>query len=55
MEAGIRGRDWSGRCSPSARKTEQEKKPLRLSSIVKETMKLIRAIHPTTISIRVNA
>jgi CheY-like chemotaxis protein len=38
-----------------ARKTEAEKKPLSLSSIVKETVKLIRATTPTTISITVNA
>ena len=36
-----------------SRKTGQEKKPLRVSSIVKETVKLIRATTPTTISIRV--
>ena len=38
-----------------SRKTEQEKKPLPLSSIVKETVKLVRATTPATISIRVNA
>jgi CheY-like chemotaxis protein len=37
-----------------SRKTEQEKKPLRLSDIVKETARLLRATTPTTISIRVN-
>ncbi len=36
-----------------SRKTDQEKKPLQLSSIVKETMKLLRASIPTTISIKV--
>ena len=35
-----------------SRKTEQEKKPLRLCSIVKETVRLLRASTPTTISIR---
>ena len=38
-----------------SRKTEQEKKPLAVSSIVKETVKLLRATTPSTISIRVNA
>ena len=38
-----------------SRKTEQEKKPLRLSSIVKETVRLIRATTPTTISISVTS
>jgi CheY-like chemotaxis protein len=37
-----------------SRKTEQEKKPLRVSSIVKETVRLIRATTPTTIGITVN-
>jgi CheY-like chemotaxis protein len=37
-----------------SRKAEQEKKPLNLSSIVKETVNLIRATTPTTISIKVN-
>ena len=35
-----------------SRKTEQEKKPLLLGAIVKETVTLIRAITPTTISIK---
>jgi CheY-like chemotaxis protein len=54
LEAGIRGRDLVRQMLTFSRKTEQEKKPLRLSSIVKETVKLIRATTPTTIGIRVN-
>jgi CheY-like chemotaxis protein len=37
-----------------SRKTELEKKPLRLSSIVKESAKLLRASIPTTITMNVN-
>ena len=51
----IRGRELVQQMLAFSRKTEQEKKPLRLSSIVKETVKLIRATTPTTISIKVNA
>jgi signal transduction histidine kinase len=54
MEAGLRGRDLVRQMLTFSRKTEAEKKPLLLSSIVKETVKLIRAATPTTISIRVN-
>jgi CheY-like chemotaxis protein/two-component sensor histidine kinase len=36
---------------PFSRKTEIEKKPLKLSSIMKETLKLLRASIPTTIRI----
>jgi CheY-like chemotaxis protein/two-component sensor histidine kinase len=38
-----------------SRKAEQEKKPLAVSSIVNETVKLLRATTPSTISVRVNA
>ena len=55
MEAGIRGRELVRQMLTFSRKTEQEKKPLLLSSIVKETVKLLRATTPSTISIRVNA
>ena len=37
-----------------SRRTEQERKPLQLSSIVKESVRLLRASIPTTISIRTN-
>ena len=55
MESSLRGRDLVRQMLTFSRKAEQEKKPLSLSSIVKETVKLIRATTPTTISIKVNA
>jgi PAS domain S-box-containing protein len=54
LEAGMRGRDLVKHMLTFSRKTEQEKKPLRISSIVKESVKLLRASIPTTISINVN-
>jgi PAS domain S-box-containing protein len=54
MESSLRGRDLVKQMLTYARKTEQEKKPLSLSTIVKETVKLIRATTPTTISIKVD-
>jgi PAS domain S-box-containing protein len=54
FEAGIRGRELVKQMLTFSRKTEQEKKPLLLSSIVKETAKLLRASTPTTISIKVD-
>ena len=54
MESSLRGRDLVRQMLTFSRKTEQEKKPLRLSSIVNETVRLIRATMPTTISISVN-
>ena len=54
MEAAIRGRELVEQMLAFSRKTEQVKKPLRVSSIVNETVKLIRATTPTTISIEVN-
>jgi PAS domain S-box-containing protein len=55
MEAGVRGRELVRQMLTFSRKAEQEKKPLALSSIVKETVKLVRATTPSTIGIRVNA
>ena len=55
MESSLRGRDLVRQMLTFARKTEQEKHPLSLSTIVKEAVKLIRATTPTTISIKVNA
>ncbi len=43
MEAGIRGRELVRQMLTFSRKGEQEKRPVRLSGIVKETVKLIRA------------
>ena len=53
MEAAIRGRELVRQMLTFSRQTEQEKKPLRLSDVVKETVRLIRAITPATITIRV--
>jgi len=55
MEAGIRGRELVRQMLTFSRKTEQEKKPLAVSSIVKETVRLLRATTPSTISVTVNA
>jgi len=55
MEASIRGRELVQQMLAFSRKTEQVKKPLAVSSIVRETVKLIRASTPTTISIKVNS
>jgi signal transduction histidine kinase len=54
LEAGMRGRDLVKHMLTFSRQTEQEKKPLRISSIVKDSVKLLRASIPTTISINVN-
>ncbi len=53
LDAGVRGRELVRQMLTFSRQTEQEKKPLRLSSIVKESVKLLRASIPSTISIRV--
>ncbi len=52
--AALRGRDLVRQLLTFSRQTEQEKKPLQLNNIVKETANLLRATTPTTISIRVN-
>ncbi len=54
MEAGLRGRDLIKRMLAFSRKTEQDKKPLQLYSLVKEIMKLLRASIPTTVGIKVD-
>ncbi len=54
MESSLRGRDLVRQMLTFSRKAEQEKKPLSLSSIVKETARLVRATTPTTIGIRVD-
>ena len=52
-EAGIRGRELVRQMLTFSRRTGQQKKPLRVSSIVKEAAKLIRATTPAMINIRV--
>jgi signal transduction histidine kinase len=54
MEAGLRGRELIRQMLTFIRKTEQEKKPLKLSGIVKETVKFLRASTPSTINIKVD-
>lgn len=54
LEASLRARDLVKQMLTFSRRTEGEKKPLRLSSIVKETAKLLRASIPSTVSIQVN-
>ena len=53
MEAGLRGREIVKQLLTYSRKGEQQKVPLQLGSLVKETMKLLRASTPSTINIRV--
>ena len=55
MEASFRGRDLVRQMLAYARQTEQEKKPLRLSGIVTETVEFLRASTPSTIKLRVAA
>ena len=52
VDAALRGRELVRQLLIYSRQTEQEKKPMLLSSIVKETVKLVRSTTPTTISIR---
>ena len=54
MEAGLRGRELIRQMLAFSRKTDQDKKPVQLSSIIRETMKLLRASIPTTVSIKVD-
>jgi PAS domain S-box-containing protein len=53
LESSMRGRDLVRHMLTFSRKTEQEKKPLSLSSVVEETVKLLRATTPSTIKIKV--
>ena len=53
MEAGLRGRELIKQMLIFSRKTEQKKELLQLSSIVKESMKLLGASIPSTITIGV--
>ena len=53
MEAGLRGREIVKQLLTYSRKGEQQKVPLQLGSLVKETMNLLRASTPSTINIRV--
>ena len=52
--AGIRGRDLVKQILAFSRQAEQEKQPLKLAPVVRETLKLLRASLPSTIDIRTN-
>ena len=54
FQAGVRARELIKQMMTFSRKAEQEKKPLQLSGVVREAMRLLRASIPTTISIRFN-
>ncbi len=54
LEAGIRGRELVRQMLTFSRQTELKKKPLYLSTIVKEAVKLLRASIPATVSIKLN-
>jgi PAS domain S-box-containing protein len=51
LDAGLRGRELVRQMLTFATKGEHEKRPLRLSEVIKGTMDLIRASVPSTISI----
>ena len=53
-EAGIRAKDLVQQILTFSRQSEDEKKPLRISIVVKEALMLLRASLPTTIEIRQN-
>lgn len=52
LKAGNRARDLVRQILAFSRQSKQERKPLQLSLIVKEALKLLRASLPTTIEIR---
>ena len=53
MEAGLRGRELIRQMLAFSRKGDLVKRPLAAASVVRETVKLLRASIPTTISIEV--
>jgi PAS domain S-box-containing protein len=55
LDAGARGRELVRQMLAFSRKTEQEKKLVRLSAVVREAIKLLRASIPSTIRIRTKA
>jgi PAS domain S-box-containing protein len=52
LDAGLRGRELVKQILTFARRSDQEKKPLRLDSLVTETLQLLRASLPSTIDIQ---
>jgi len=53
IEAGLRGRELVKQMLTFARKTAYEKKPLRLSGVIRETTALVRASMPATVGITI--
>ena len=53
-EAGIRAKDLVHQILTFSRQSEEERKPLRISAVIKEALKLLRASLPSTIEIRQN-
>ncbi len=54
MEASLRGRELVRQMLLFSRKSDEEKKPIRLSSIVRESVKLLRASIPSSITMKVD-
>jgi len=54
LNAGIRAKDLVGQILSFSRQTEHEQKPVRISSLIKESLRLLRPSLPTTIEIRQN-
>jgi len=54
LKAGLRAKDLVKQILAFSRQGDQERKPLQISHIVKESLKLLRASLPTTIEIRRN-
>ncbi|MBF0549893.1 MAG: response regulator [Deltaproteobacteria bacterium] len=52
LKAGMRAKDLVRQILTFSRRTEQEKTPLRIGSIIQEVLKLMRASLPATIEIR---
>jgi nitrogen-specific signal transduction histidine kinase/CheY-like chemotaxis protein len=52
LSAGYRGRSLVEQILTFSRQTEQEQKPLQIGSVIKETLKLLRASIPKTVEIR---
>lgn len=52
FEAGLRGRELIRQMLAFSRKTELDKKPIRLGSVVKETIRFLRASIPTTVRVQ---
>ncbi len=54
LHAGLRGRDLANQILTFSRQSEQERRPLDVVQILKETLRFLRASIPTTIEMRQN-